>query len=229
MLGWGLNIVVGLAGLLDLGYVAFYAVGAYTYALLSRDFGLELLGHACRWPGCSRPFFGVLLGFPVLRLRGDYLAIVTLGFGEIIRIMLHQLAGRSPAARTASPASRGRRFFGLPFERNAPEGTDTFSQLLRARILARSPRASSSIIVILALALLTNLFTLRIRRAADRPRLGGAARGRDRLPRARHQSDQHQADRLRHRRDVRRLRRLVLRDAPGLHQPGELRLHRIRP
>ncbi len=87
MLGLGLNIVVGLAGLLDLGYVAFYAVGAYSYALLNFHFGLSfwialpvgaLLGAS----------FGILLGFPVLRLRGDYLAIVTLGFGEIIRLVL---------------------------------------------------------------------------------------------------------------------------------------------
>jgi len=87
MLGLGLNIVVGLAGLLDLGYVAFYAVGAYSYALLNLHFGISfwivlpisaLLG----------TIFGTLLGYPVLRLRGDYLAIVTLGFGEIIRIIL---------------------------------------------------------------------------------------------------------------------------------------------
>src|SRR6185295_3084582 len=87
MLGWGLNIVVGLAGLLDLGYVAFYAVGAYSYALLAKTFGLSfwiLLPLA----GILASFWGVLLGFPVLRLRGDYLAIVTLAFGEIIRIVL---------------------------------------------------------------------------------------------------------------------------------------------
>ncbi|MBW2674686.1 MAG: branched-chain amino acid ABC transporter permease, partial [Deltaproteobacteria bacterium] len=87
MLGLGLNIVVGLAGLLDLGYVAFYAVGAYAYALLNYHFGLSFwmvlpIGAAL---GAT---FGILLGFPVLRLRGDYLAIVTLGFGEIIRIVL---------------------------------------------------------------------------------------------------------------------------------------------
>ena len=87
MLGWGLNIVVGLAGLLDLGYVAFYAVGAYSYALLAQQFELgfwECLPLA----GVLAASFGVLLGFPVLRLRGDYLAIVTLGFGEIVRIIL---------------------------------------------------------------------------------------------------------------------------------------------
>ncbi len=87
MLGLGLNIVVGLAGLLDLGYVAFYAVGAYAYALLNYHFGLSFwmvlpVGAALG------ALFGIMLGFPVLRLRGDYLAIVTLGFGEIIRIIL---------------------------------------------------------------------------------------------------------------------------------------------
>ena len=87
MLGLGLNIVVGLAGLLDLGYVGFYAVGAYSYALLSHYYGLSF------WmclpiAGLMAAFFGFILGFPVLRLRGDYLAIVTLGFGEIIRLVL---------------------------------------------------------------------------------------------------------------------------------------------
>ena len=83
VLGLGLNIVVGLAGLLDLGYVAFYAVGAYSYALLNHHFGL---GFWSVLPiGAVLGFiFGILLGFPVLRLRGDYLAIVTLGFGERI-------------------------------------------------------------------------------------------------------------------------------------------------
>ena len=93
MLALGLNIVVGFAGLLDLGYIAFYAVGAYVYALLaSPHFNLHLpfwailplsAGVAC--------IFGVLLGAPTLKLRGDYLAIVTLGFGEIIRIFLNNL------------------------------------------------------------------------------------------------------------------------------------------
>ncbi len=87
VVGLGLNIVVGLAGLLDLGYVAFYAVGAYSYALLNYHFGLGFwtvlpIGAALAM------LFGILLGFPVLRLRGDYLAIVTLGFGEIIRLVL---------------------------------------------------------------------------------------------------------------------------------------------
>ena len=87
MLGWGLNIIVGLAGLLDLGYVAFYAVGAYSYALLAVHFDFSF------WiclplAGLFAATAGLILGFPVLRLRGDYFAIVTLGFGEIIRIIL---------------------------------------------------------------------------------------------------------------------------------------------
>jgi branched-chain amino acid transport system permease protein len=87
VLGLGLNIVVGLAGLLDLGYVAFYAVGAYSYALINYHFQISF------WillPFCAllSATFGVVLGFPVLRLRGDYLAIVTLGFGEIIRLVM---------------------------------------------------------------------------------------------------------------------------------------------
>lgn len=90
ILGLGLNIVVGLAGLLDLGYVAFYAVGAYSYALLSQYFGLSFW--VCLPIGALlAATFGFLLGFPVLRLRGDYLAIVTLGFGEIIRILLNNM------------------------------------------------------------------------------------------------------------------------------------------
>ena len=87
MLGLGLNIVVGLAGLLDLGYVAFYAVGAYSYALLNYHFGISFWTALPIGAGLGA-FFGILLGFPVLRLRGDYLAIVTLGFGEIIRLIL---------------------------------------------------------------------------------------------------------------------------------------------
>ena len=87
MLGLGLNIVVGLAGLLDLGYVAFYAVGAYSYALLNFHYGVGFWVCLPIAAGLGA-LFGILLGYPVLRLRGDYLAIVTLGFGEIIRLIL---------------------------------------------------------------------------------------------------------------------------------------------
>lgn len=87
MLGLGINIVVGLAGLLDLGYVAFYAVGAYAYGLLHYHFNFSFWMALPIGAGLGT-LFGVLLGYPVLRLRGDYLAIVTLGFGEIIRLIL---------------------------------------------------------------------------------------------------------------------------------------------
>ncbi len=92
-LALGLNIVVGYAGLLDLGYVAFYAVGAYTYALLaSPHFGIHLPFWVILPIGAALAcFFGVILGAPTLKLRGDYLAIVTLGFGEIIRIFMNNL------------------------------------------------------------------------------------------------------------------------------------------
>jgi len=87
MLGLGLNIVVGLAGLLHLGYVAFYAVGAYSYALLYHHFGIGFWT-ALPLGALLAALFGIMLGFPVLRLRGDYLAIVTLGFAEITRLIL---------------------------------------------------------------------------------------------------------------------------------------------
>jgi len=94
LLALGLNIVVGFAGLLDLGYIAFYAVGAYTYALLaSPHFGLHLPFWAILPLGAAVAcLFGVLLGAPTLKLRGDYLAIVTLGFGEIVRIFMNNLS-----------------------------------------------------------------------------------------------------------------------------------------
>ena len=120
MLGWGLNIVVGLAGLLDLGYVAFYAVGAYSYALFAQWFGLgfwECLPLA----GALAASFGILLGFPVLRLRGDYLAIVTLGFGEIIRIILLNWypVTRGPDVLSNIPRPT---FLGMEFTRSPADG-----------------------------------------------------------------------------------------------------------
>src|SRR5262249_25914974 len=113
MLGFGLNIVVGLAGLLDLGYVAFYAVGAYAYALLAKTFGLSFF-MLPPLAGCLAAFWGILLGFPVLRLRGDYLAIVTLAFGEIIRLVLINWVDLTNgyAGITGIPRPT---FFGIPF------------------------------------------------------------------------------------------------------------------
>ncbi len=162
MLGWGLNIVVGLAGLLDLGYVAFYAVGAYSYALLAHYFGLSFwlcLPLAGLLAACS----GVLLGFPVLRLRGDYFAIVTLGFGEIIRIILvnwYQFTG-GPNGISGIPRPS---FFGIAeFSRTPAEGMAAFHELFG---LEFSPlhRIVFLYYLILALALVVNVFTLRVRK-----------------------------------------------------------------
>ncbi len=123
MLALGLNVVVGLAGLLDLGYVAFYAVGAYTFALLSQYFGLSFWA-ALPIGACLAALFGLVLGFPVLRLRGDYLAIVTLGFGEIIRILLNNWT-----AVTGGPNGIGGipepTLFGMEFGRRVKEEGNT--------------------------------------------------------------------------------------------------------
>ncbi|MGE4221112.1 MAG: high-affinity branched-chain amino acid ABC transporter permease LivM [Alphaproteobacteria bacterium] len=161
MLGWGLNIVVGLAGLLDLGYVAFYAVGAYSFALLSHYFGLSFW-ICLPYAGIMAAFGGMLLGFPVLRLRGDYLAIVTLGFGEMIRITLLNwytfTGGPNGIGSIPRPS-----FFGLEFTRNAPEGVETFHSLFDLEY-STDHRLIFLYFVILGLALLTNAFTLRIRK-----------------------------------------------------------------
>ncbi len=122
MLGWGLNIVVGLAGLLDLGYVAFYAVGAYSYALLATVVLPKYAPFLMPWAfwiclplaGLLAALWGIILGLPVLRLRGDYLAIVTLAFGEIIRLILINwdvvTSGYAGISGIPRPS-----FFGLPF------------------------------------------------------------------------------------------------------------------
>ena len=123
MLGWGLNIVVGLAGLLDLGYVAFYAVGAYSYALLAQTFGLGFWT-CLPLAGILAALWGVLLGFPVLRLRGDYLAIVTLAFGEIIRVVLINSVSVTGGPNGISGIPRPT-LFGLRF--SAEGGPGTFS------------------------------------------------------------------------------------------------------
>ena len=161
MLGWGLNIVVGLAGLLDLGYVAFYAVGAYTYAMLSVYLGWSF------WvclplAGLLAATFGVVLGFPVLRLRGDYLAIVTLGFGEMIRIILVNWRTLTNGPNGINQIPRAS-FFGLPMERNPPEGTTSFHQFFG---LEYNPnhRVIFLYYLVLFAALVVNFFTLRIRK-----------------------------------------------------------------
>jgi branched-chain amino acid transport system permease protein len=157
MLGFGLNIVVGLAGLLDLGYVAFYAVGAYSYALLATNFGLSF------WvclplAGILAALWGVMLGFPVLRLRGDYLAIVTLAFGEIIRLVIinwQSLTG-GPNGVTGIPRPS---LFGIPLT----PGDDGLAAKLGIEF-SPTHRIVFLFYLILALALLTNWVTIRLRR-----------------------------------------------------------------
>ncbi len=126
MLGLGLNIVVGLAGLLDLGYVGFYAVGAYTYAMLALYFGVGFWTGLVA-AGIMAAFFGFILGFPVLRLRGDYLAIVTLGFGEIIRILLNNLTDLTGGPRGIGSIPKPT-LFNLEFSKRASEGSQTFHE-----------------------------------------------------------------------------------------------------
>jgi branched-chain amino acid transport system permease protein len=153
MLGLGLNIVVGLAGLLDLGYVGFYAIGAYSYALLSHYYGL---GFWTCLPiaGLMAASFGFVLGFPVLRLRGDYLAIVTLGFGEIIRILLRNLTGLTGGPNGISNIDKPS-LFGLSFERRAAEGMQTFHEYFG---IAYNP--VNKVVFLYLVALLLVLLTL---------------------------------------------------------------------
>ncbi len=166
MLGWGLNIVVGLAGLLDLGYVAFYAVGAYAYALLSTVYLPLWFGEGVvPWAfyivlplaGMLAALWGVILGFPVLRLRGDYLAIVTLAFGEIIRLVLINWFSftNGPQGINVPKAT----FFGLPFK-DGEGGFAAFFGIEHDRIYSYI----FLYYVILGLALLTYFATNRLRR-----------------------------------------------------------------
>ena len=157
MLGWGLNVVVGLAGLLDLGYVAFYAVGAYSYALLATNFGLSF------WvclplAGILAAFWGVMLGFPVLRLRGDYLAIVTLAFGEIIRLVIINWQSLTGGPNGVSGIPRPT-LFGIPLT----PGDDGLAAKLGIEF-SPTHRIVFLFYLILALALLTNWVTIRLRR-----------------------------------------------------------------
>jgi branched-chain amino acid transport system permease protein len=159
MLAWGLNIVVGLAGLLDLGYVAFYAVGAYSYALLSSHFGFSfwlLLPLA----GILSAFWGVILGFPVLRLKGDYLAIVTLAFGEIIRLVLINWREVTNGAAGISGVAKASIFGIWSFDVSAP------NNFAKAFDLPMSSAYYKIFLfyVILLLCLLTAFVTIRLRR-----------------------------------------------------------------
>lgn len=159
MLGWGLNVVVGLAGLLDMGHAAFYAVGAYAYALLSTRYGWGFW-EALPVAALIAAVFGLAIGWPSLRLRGDYLAIVTLGFGEIIRVVLVNWTEFSGGPNGISQIPRPG-FFGLPF--TPPGEAPSFASFFG---LEFSPmqRIIFLYYVILLLALLTNTLVLRLRR-----------------------------------------------------------------
>ncbi|MBF0180725.1 MAG: high-affinity branched-chain amino acid ABC transporter permease LivM [Magnetococcales bacterium] len=160
LLALGLNIVVGLAGLLDLGFVAFYAVGAYFYALtfkyLDLSFWIALPGGALLAGLC-----GMLLGFPVLRMHGDYLAIVTLGFGEIVRLVLNNwidFTNGPNGVRAPFPS-----FFGLDFSRHPMPGKSSFHQFFH---LSYSPIHKDIFLFILLFFIVCGMvyFVRRLRR-----------------------------------------------------------------
>ncbi len=157
LLGWGLNIAVGLAGLLDLGYAAFYAVGAYAYALLAPLTGLSFWA-LLPVSGLLAAFWGFCIGFPVLRLRGDYLAIVTLAFAEIVRIVLvnWDVVTHGEAGLFGFPPVT---FFGLPFV-PGPRGFAAHFGLSFAAV----HKLIFLYFVVLALALVANFVSIRLRR-----------------------------------------------------------------
>ena len=176
MLGWGLNIVVGLAGLLDLGYVAFYAVGAYSFALFASPDSplLQELGWTegisfwlcLPFAGLMAALAGVALGFPVLRLRGDYLAIVTLGFGEMIRVTLlnfYSLTKGPDGISNIPPPS----LLGYSTQSKMDEETLQNTTEFHTAMGWEFDQADTTVLlyfVILAMALATNFFTVRVRK-----------------------------------------------------------------
>lgn len=161
MLAWGLNITVGFAGLLDLGYVGFYALGAYCYALLAQYGGVGFWT-ALPLAGLFTALTGFFLGFPVLRLRGDYFAIVTLGFGEIVRLVLINWTNLTNGPNGISGVPRPS-LFGLDFAREPAAGQQAFNSFFG---IAFDPiqRVMFLYYIILALALLTGLLSARLRR-----------------------------------------------------------------
>lgn len=168
MLGLGLNVVVGLSGLLVLGYAGFYAIGAYTYGLMNHYFGWGFW-QSLPLAGIVAALSGLLLGFPVLRLRGDYLAIVTLGFGEIVRILLLNntdiTGGPNGISQIPKPT-----LLGLEFNRSVKEGGwDTFSNFFGGKY-----DPSDRIIFLYLVALLLVILTIFIINRLLRMPLGRA-------------------------------------------------------
>ena len=168
MLGLGLNVVVGFAGLLDLGFVGFYAVGAYTYALLFHWAGWTFW-EALPLAGAASALFGFVLGFPVLRLRGDYLAIVTLGFGEIIRLLLTNLTSFTGGPDGISSIPKPT-VLGLPMTRTplTEDGT-TFHQFFGLEF-----NSMHMVIFVYLMALLLAMVTLFISNRLIRMPIGRA-------------------------------------------------------
>lgn len=222
ILGLGLNVVVGLSGLLVLGYGGFYAIGAYTFALLNHYYGL---GFWTCLPiaGLMAAAAGFLLGFPVLRLRGDYLAIVTLGFGEIVRILLLNnteiTGGPNGISQIPKPT-----FFGLEFSRTAREGGwDTFSNFFGLKY-DPSDRVIflylvALLLVVLSLFVINRLLRMPLGRAWEALREDEIACRFAGLKPA-----SYQADRFYHQCRVCRFCRNAVCCAPGLCQPGILHL-----
>ncbi len=159
LLGLGLNIVVGLAGLLDLGFVAFYAVGAYTYALGNQYWGLNFW-EALVLAAILSALCGAILGFPVLRLHGDYLAIVTLGFGEIIHLTLTNwitFTGGPNGANAPVPT-----FFGIEFLRTPKQGGRPIHEVLGIEYIPEA-RYIFTYLILFAVVIGTVFFVTRLR------------------------------------------------------------------
>ncbi len=161
MLAWGLNITVGYAGLLDLGYAGFYALGAYGYALLSQHTGIDFW-LALPIAGGITAATAIIIGFPVLRLRGDYFAIVTLGFGEIVRLVLINWTNLTGGPNGISDIPRPT-LFGLSFMREAAEGHRTFSEFFGIEF-DPAQRVIFLYYIVLVLALAVGWLAAKLRR-----------------------------------------------------------------
>ena len=208
LLALGLNIVVGFAGLLDIGYVAFFGIGSYVYAFLaSPHFGIHLpFLVALPIVVATTAVSGVIIGAPTLRVRGDYLAMVTLGFGEIVYLLLVNLD--RPINITGGPS-------GII-------GVDSPS------LAGLMPESNAEYyFLFLAFLALAVLISMRLRDSRSRLGLAGDPRGRGRRAGDGHQRVRRQAAGVRDRRLVRRGRRLPARVLAALGVPGQLHVHRI--
>ena len=161
MMAWGLNITVGYAGLLDLGYAGFYALGAYSFALLAQETGIGFWT-ALPLAGLIAVAAALILGFPVLRLRGDYFAVVTLGFGEIVRLVLINWTTLTNGPNGISGIPRPQ-LFNLEFARQAGEGNHAFHEFFGIEF-EPIQRVVFLYYIILLLALLVGFIALRLRR-----------------------------------------------------------------